>query len=352
MTIEVAPLRLLGGAEAGEDTRSGVASTDAAPDSVLFDAYSAAVVGAVDRVGPSVVHLAVRGAGMAERGRRRRGPSEGTGSGFVFTPDGFVLTNSHVVHRAESIKCTLPDGTTMAAELVGDDPDTDLAVVRVHGPALVAAPLGESRALRPGQLVVAIGNPLGFQATVTAGVVSALGRTMRAESGRLIDGIIQTDAALNPGNSGGPLVSSKGEVIGVNTAVIQGAQGICFAIPIDTARFVIPRLIRDGRVRRSWLGVVGQTIPLSRRRAALEHLAAAGGVLVTGVERGSPAERGGLREGDIIIGLAGEVVSGIDDLQRVLTEDRIGELVETVVLRDGKKTIVTLIPTDIHEPQH
>jgi S1-C subfamily serine protease len=234
----------------------------------------------------------------------------------------------------------------MAAELVGDDPDTDLAVVRVNGPAPVAAPLGESKALRPGQLVIAIGNPLGFQATVTAGVVSALGRTMRAESGRLIDGIIQTDAALNPGNSGGPLVSSKGEVIGVNTAVIQGAQGICFAIPIDTARFVIPRLIRDGRVRRSWLGVVGQTIPLSRRRAALDHLAAAGGVLVTGVERGSPAERGGLREGDIIIGLAGEVVSGIDDLQRVLTEDRIGERVEAVVLRKGRRVALDLMPDE------
>jgi len=250
------------------------------------------------------------------------------------------------VHRMVSAPCTTADGSAMAAELVGDDPDTDLAVVRVHGPALVAAPLGDSKALRPGQLVIAIGNPLGFQATVTAGVVSALGRTMRAESGRLIDGIIQTDAALNPGNSGGPLVSSRGEVIGVNTAVIQGAQGICFAIPIDTARFVIPRLIRDGRVRRSWLGVVGQTIPLSRRRAALEHLAAAGGVLVTGVERGSPAERGGLREGDIIIGLAGEVVSGIDDLQRVLTEERIGGRLDAVVLREGRRVTREVVPAE------
>ncbi len=192
--------------------------------------------------------------------------------------------------------------------------------------------------------MIAIGNPLGFQPTVTAGVVSALGRTMRAESGRLIDGIIQTDAALNPGNSGGPLVSSRGEVIGVNTAVIQGAQGICFAIPIDTARFVIPRLIRDGRVRRSWLGVVGQTIQLSRRRVALEHLAAAGGVLVTGVEHDSPAEHGGLRQGDIIIGLAGEVVSGIDDLQRVLTENGIGKPVDAVVLREGQRVTVGLVP--------
>ncbi|HEX6807369.1 MAG TPA: trypsin-like peptidase domain-containing protein [Gemmatimonadaceae bacterium] len=346
MTIEVAPLRLLGGAEVGDETRSGVASTDAAPDSVLLDAYSAAVVGAVERVGPSVVHLAVRGAAGAERGRRRGRPSEGSGSGFVFTPDGFVLTNSHVVHGAESIRCTMADGSAMAAELVGDDPDTDLAVVRVTGPTLVAAPLGESRRLKPGQLVIAIGNPLGFQATVTAGVVSALGRTMRAESGRLIDGIIQTDAALNPGNSGGPLVSSRGEVIGVNTAVIQGAQGICFAIPIDTARFVIPRLIRDGRVRRSWLGVVGQTIALSRRRVALEHLTGARGVLVTGVERGSPAERGGLRQGDIIIGLAGEVVSGIDDLQRVLTEETIGKRVELVVLRDGRRVTLRVMPDE------
>ncbi|HEX5179806.1 MAG TPA: trypsin-like peptidase domain-containing protein [Gemmatimonadaceae bacterium] len=194
--------------------------------------------------------------------------------------------------------------------------------------------------------MIAIGNPLGFQPTVTAGVVSALGRTMRAESGRLIDGIIQTDAALNPGNSGGPLVSSRGEVIGVNTAVIQGAQGICFAIPIDTARFVIPRLIRDGRVRRSWLGVVGQTIQLSRRRVALEHLAAAGGALVTGVERDSPAERGGLRQGDIIIGLAGDVVSGIDDLQRVLTENGIGKRVDAVVLREGQRVTVGLVPDE------
>jgi len=336
---------LLGGAEVGEENTSGVASSDAAPDSVLLDAYSTAVVDAVERVGPSVVHLAVRGKAAAS-GRRRGRPSEGLGSGFVFTPDGFVLTNSHVVHGAESIKCTMADGSAMPAELVGDDPDTDLAVVRVSGSALLAAQLGESRGLRPGQVVIAIGNPLGFQATVTAGVVSALGRTMRAESGRLIDGIIQTDAALNPGNSGGPLVSSRGEVVGVNTAVIQGAQGICFAIPIDTARFVIPRLIRDGRVRRSWLGVVGQTIPLSRRRVALEHLAAAGGVLVTGVERDSPAERGGLREGDIIIGLARDVVSGIDDLQRLLTEDRIGERVEAVVLREGRRTVITVVPAE------
>jgi S1-C subfamily serine protease len=240
----------------------------------------------------------------------------------------------------------MADGSAMPAELVGDDPDTDLAVVRVSGAALAAAPLGESRRLRPGQLVIAIGNPLGFQATVTAGVVSALGRTMRAESGRLIDGIIQTDAALNPGNSGGPLVSSRGEVIGVNTAVIQGAQGICFAIPIDTARFVIPRLIRDGRVRRSWIGVVGQTIALSRRRVAVDHLAGAGGVLVTGVEGGSPAERGGVRGGDIIIGVAGSVVTGIDDLQRSLTEERIGEAVEVVVLREGRQVTVGVVPIE------
>lgn len=314
-------------------------------DAALLDAYSAAVVAAVEAVAPSVVHLAVELRG-APRGRRSPSP-RGSGSGFVFTPDGFVLTNSHVVHGAAAIHCTLADGTTTSAELVGDDPETDLAVLRIEAPSLVAARFGDSAALKPGQVVIAIGNPLGFQATVTTGVVSALGRTMRARSGRLIDGIIQTDAALNPGNSGGPLVNSRGEAVGVNTAVIAGAQGICFAIPINTARFVIPRLLRDGRVRRSYIGVVGQTVRLSRRRVQLNHLAGDGGVLVIGVEPGSPAERGGMRPRDIIIGLAGSVVTGVDDLHRLLTEERIAEATEVVVLRDGVQRRLGIVPVEV-----
>jgi S1-C subfamily serine protease len=332
----------------GEPDRGTVAQpavhTPTNNDGALLDAYSTAVVSAVERVGPSVVHLAVRMRGTRER--RRWTPAQGSGSGFVFAPDGFVLTNSHVVHGAAAIRCTLPDGATYPAELVGDDPETDLAVVRIDAPSLVAAPLGDSSGLKPGQLVIAIGNPLGFQATVTAGVVSALGRSMRSQSGRLIDGIIQTDAALNPGNSGGPLVSSRGEVIGVNTAVIAGAQGICFAIPVNTARFVIPRLIRDGRVRRSYIGVVGQTVRLSRRRVQVNQLAGESGVLVTGVEPGSPADRAGLQPRDIIIALAGSVVTGIDDLQRLLTEERIGERTEVVVLRDGLRRTLPVTPAE------
>ena len=304
-------------------------------DSQLLDAYSAAVVGAVDRVGPAVVHLEVehpstgRGRG---RGNDKRG---GTGSGFVFTPDGFTLTNSHVVSGASAIRATLADGTIHGAKLVGDDPESDLAVIRLDATALACAELGDSGTLRPGQLVIAIGNPFGFQATVTAGVVSALGRSIRAQSGRLIAGIIQTDAALNPGNSGGPLVDSRGRVVGVNTAVIAGAQGICFAIPVNTARFVIPRLIRDGRVLRSYLGVVGQSVRLSRRRMQISHLATGRGVLVTEVSPKSPAERAGIRSRDIILEYGTEPVTSVDDLHALLTDERIGRTEMMVVLRDG-----------------
>src|ERR687884_194692 len=257
-------------------------------DAALLDAYSAAVIAAVERVAPAVVHLEV--AMRAPERRRSRGPNVGAGSGLIFTPDGFVLTNSHVVDGASAIRAMLADGRTPTAELVGSDPDTDLAVLRIGAPSLAAAELGDSRDLRPGQLVIAIGNPLGFQATVTAGVVSALGRSMRSASGRLIDAVIQTDAALNPGNSGGPLVNSRGEVVGVNTAVIAGAQGICFAVPGNTAQFTPARLIRDGRIKRTYIGVSGQTVQLSRRRVQLSRLAATGGVLVVEVEQGSPAQ--------------------------------------------------------------
>ena len=313
-------------------------------DSQLFDAYSAAVVDAVDRVGPAVVHLEVehpsRGRGRG-RGAERSG---GTGSGFVFTPDGFALTNSHVVSGASAIRATLADGTTQGAKLVGDDPESDLAVIRLDATALACAELGDSGSLRPGQLVIAIGNPLGFQATVTAGVVSALGRSIRAQSGRLIAGIIQTDAALNPGNSGGPLVDSRGRVVGVNTAVIAGAQGICFAIPVNTARFVIPRLIRDGRVLRSYLGVVGQSVRLSKRRMQLSHLSEGRGVLVTEVAPNSPAERGGLRPRDIILRYGDAMVSSVDDLHALLTDERIGKSETVVVLRDGVTRSLELQP--------
>lgn len=308
----------------------------AVSDGEALDAYSHAVVGAVERVGPAVVHLEVAGIPVAAD-RRGRQPAEtiGTGSGFFFTPDGFLLTNSHVVHGARGVRATFVDGTTHIAYPVGDDPSTDLAVLKVDQIAPAFAALGDSARIRQGQLVIAIGNPLGFQATVTAGIVSALGRTMRSQSGRLIDGVIQTDAALNPGNSGGPLVNARAQVVGVNTAIIAGAQGICFAIPANTAQFVASRLIRDGRVRRSYIGVVGQSIELTRRHAQRFHLAVQGGMLVTGVTPGSPASRADLRPRDIIIGIGGGVVGSVDDLQRQLTEDLIGREVELSVLRGG-----------------
>jgi S1-C subfamily serine protease len=323
--------------------------TDGLSDADLLDAYSATVVSAVERVGPSVAHLEVWGqAGTRARGPRGRGADApaGSGSGFVFTPDGFMLTNSHVVEGATRIRATFADGTTAPAEVVGRDPDTDLAVLRVSAPSLVAARLGDSTRLRPGQVVIAIGNPLGFASTVTSGVVSALGRTMRAQSGRVIDAVIQTDAALNPGNSGGPLVDSRGDVVGINTAIISGAQGICFAVPVSTAHLVIPQLISEGRVRRGWIGVSGQSIQLSRRRMQLSHLSAPGAVLVTEVAPRSPAEAAELKARDIIVGFGESVVGGIDDLQRLLTRDSIDRAARLTVLRDGAQLTRWIIPVD------
>jgi S1-C subfamily serine protease len=319
------------------------AAEQRADEGPLFDAYSQAVVRAVEHTGPAVVHLDV--SMRAARGAHGA-PHSGSGSGFVFTPDGFALTNSHVVHGAAAVRATLPDGTQYAAEVVGDDPDTDLAVVRLGATGLPVVELGDSATLRPGQLVIAIGNPFGFQATVTAGVVSALGRSMRAQSGRLIEGIIQTDAALNPGNSGGPLVDSRGRVIGINTAVIAGAQGICFAVPVDTARFVIPRLIRDGRVRRSWIGIAGQSIRLSRRRVQVSRLLAEGAVLVTEVAPRGPADRAGLRPRDIIVRIGDTAVAGVDALQRLLTDEMIGRSLEVAVLRDGELMSLSVVPAE------
>jgi S1-C subfamily serine protease len=305
-----------------------------APDGELLDAYSRAVTGAAEQVGPAVVSVEVRHK-VERRGRPAR-EVPGNGSGFVFTPDGFVLTNSHVVHGATRIDAAFADGRRVRAELVGDDPDTDLAVLRVP-PVPAVAELGDSGGLRVGQLVVAIGNPLGFQSTVTAGVVSALGRSFRSVSGRLIDDVIQTDAALNPGNSGGPLVDSRGRVVGVNTAVILPAQGICFAVGINTAKFVTGHLIRHGKIRRGRIGVAGQNVPLLRLARRAHALDAKSGVLVTGVERDSAAARAGVSVGDIIIGFDGKAVTGIDDLHRLLTADRIGASTTVVVLRGAER---------------
>src|ERR1700757_5405666 len=274
-------------------------------DSELLDAYSRTVVSAVARVAPAVVNIDVKQSVSSRRGERE---ISGNGSGFIITPDGFILTNSHVVHAANSITVNLPDGREYPAQLTGDDPDTDLAVIRIDAPQLRHVRLADSEILRVGQLVIAIGNPLGFQASVTAGVISAVGRSMHAQSGRLIDNIIQTDAALNPGNSGGPLVNSAGEVVGVNTAMIRPAQGICFAIASNTAKFVAGWLIKDGKIRRSYIGVAGQNVPLHPRVARFHRLAATQGVLVAEIEPGSPAALAGLRQGDTIVGFKGQAV--------------------------------------------
>lgn len=310
-------------------------------DLLLLDAYSRAVVGAAERVGPSVVHIEARFP-RSGRGRSNRG----TGSGFVFTSSGYILTNSHVVHEAERLDVTLADGNEHRADRIGDDPETDLAVIRVHAGELVPATLGDSKKVRVGQLALAIGHPYGFQSSVTAGVVSALGRSLRAASGRLIDDVLQTDAALNPGNSGGPLVDSRGNVIGVNTAMILPAQGICFAIAINTAKFVAGRLIRDGRVRRGRIGIAVQTVPLPPGLAGRKGTKGRGGVLVVDVDPGGPANRAGLEEGDIILGLDGHDVAGIDDLHRLLTEERVGAKVPLRVLRRPEILTLPIVPVE------
>lgn len=322
-----------------------IAPTPGTDDVALLDAYSQAVIGAVERVAPTVVKIDVR---QRLVGGRRTQPMEvgGSGSGFIFSPDGLILTNSHVVHGARSIEVTLADARRVRADPVGEDPDTDVAVVRIAASDLVAAPLGDSSTLRPGQLVIAIGNPLGFQATVTAGVVSGLGRSLRNRSGRLMDNVIQTDAALNPGNSGGPLVTSRGEVVGLNTAVIMPAQGIAFAVAINTASFVAGRLIRDGSIRRGYLGVAGQTVALHPRLIRAYALPSTSGVLIVSVERDSPAYTTGLRERDIIVSLAGQPVSGVDDLQRVLADRPTGLPIPVVVIRGAQRRELPIVPSE------
>lgn len=329
----------------GNETFPAIAATN--QDAELLDAYSKAVVSVAEKTSPSVVNIEVRQRRQGRRGQERE--VSGGGSGFIFAPDGLILTNSHVVHGAIKIEVALSDGRRVPAYTLGDDPATDLAVIRIDAPNLTAAPLGDSQQLRVGQLVIAIGNPYGFQSTVTAGVVSALGRSLRSYSGRLIDDVIQTDAALNPGNSGGPLVSSDGRVVGVNTATILSAQGLCFAIGINTAKFVAGRLLRDGRIRRSYIGLVGQTVPLPRRLTRFHELTQESGIVVISVESGSPSERSGLRPGDLIVAFDGKPVAGIDDLHRLLTDAQVGVRSTLTVIRYSEKLALDIVPVEIAE---
>lgn len=312
----------------------------------LLDAYSSAVIYASEKVSPSVVNIDV-----FQKGRRWRESDSslhkaGSGSGFLFTPDGFILTNSHVVHGAQEMEVTFLDGRSLKGRLIGEDPDSDLAVIRADASGFTPAGLGVSQKLRVGQLVVAIGSPLGFQTTVTAGVVSALGRSLRSQSGRLIDNIIQTDAALNPGNSGGPLVNSRGEVVGVNTATIMSAQGLCFAIAVDTAKRVAMQIMKYGRVRRSFIGIGGQNIDIPRNIVRYFELPVEKGVLIVAVEDGGPAQKSGLKEGDVIVGFEGQPVEGMDDLHRLLTDEKVGIESGLSVIRKSQKLAIQVVPQE------
>lgn len=300
-------------------------------DEELLDAYSRAVIRAVHLVGPAVVKIDV--------GRH-------SGSGVIFTPDGFLLTNSHVIDSTARVSATLTDGRSIPSEVIARDASTDLAVLRAAGSSLPWACLGDSRRVLVGQVAVAIGNPYGFQHSVTAGVVSAIGRSLRSRSGRIIDDVIQTDAALNPGNSGGPLVTTAGDVIGINTAMLPEAQGLCFAIASRTAEFVASRLIRDGRIRRSYIGVVGQNVPIPRALARAQQLAASSGVFVASVEEGSPAAAAGVRDGDVILGLGDDPVSGVDDLHRLLTDEHIGRPSPLTILRAAERRTLIVVPAE------
>ena len=315
----------------------GVSAPPKAPDSALLDAYSESVSAVVERASPAVIHLEVHG-------QRDAG---GTGSGFFISPDGYALTNSHVVHGAHSVRASLGDGRRADAQVIGEDPDTDLAVVRVAASDVSHLEIGDSSALRVGQIAVAIGSPMGFQQTVTAGIVSALGRSLRSQSGRAIDNIVQTDAALNPGNSGGPLVDSRGRVIGVNTAIIRPAQGICFAIASNIARWVAGWLIKDGKVRRSFLGISGQAVPLLRKLVLTYRLTTSSGILVASVDRDGPAVAAGLREGDIVVSFAGTPTTRVESLHTLLTADRIGRPAEVQVLRGVELRTLTVVPREM-----
>ncbi len=321
---------------------SGFAGKNDFPsDYSLLDEYSRTVVSAVDRVAPAVANIEIQ-----QRSKSHQRQIGGSGSGFVITPDGFILTNSHVVHGAIRIVVNLSDGHDYPAQLIGDDPETDLAVIRIDAPHLVHVRLADSESLRVGQIAIAIGNPLGFQASVTSGVISALGRSMYSQSGRLIDNVIQTDAALNPGNSGGPLVNSAGEVIGVNTAMIRPAQGICFAIASNTAKLVAGWLIRDGRIRRSYIGVAGQNVPLHRRVIRFYNLPLERGVLVVSVEKDSPAQMAGLREGDIIVAFNATPIGTVHDLHKMLVGEQIGVPGKLMVIRHTEKLQLSVSPAE------
>jgi S1-C subfamily serine protease len=313
----------------------------------LLDAYSQAVISVVQKVSPAVVNIDVQ---RQVVGRNRNYPQtqevQGNGSGFIFTPDGYILTNSHVVNGATKIEVTLSDGRRIGAQLIGDDLDTDLAVIRINAPNLITARLGDSESLQVGQLAIAIGNPYGFQATVTSGVISATGRSFRSRSGRLIDNMIQTDAALNPGNSGGPLVTSHGEVIGINTAVILSAQGLCFAVPINTAKLIILALLKDGKVRRGYIGIGGQNVELPRRLVLYHELSKERGILVISIEARSPAQKAGLREGDVIVGFNSQPIGSVDELHKFLTHERVGNRQYVTILRQNQKLILDIIPEE------
>src|SRR5213078_2822111 len=327
---------ILAAAETAGNKQSPALSAPAGDDIALLDEYSRTIVGAVDRVAPSVVNIE----------SRSNGSRGGSGSGFIIAPDGFILTNSHVVHGAREIVVNLSDGRESRAHLVGDDPDTDLAVIRIDASQLKHVRLADSEKLRVGQIVIAIGNPLGFQASVTAGVISALGRSMYSQSGRLIDNIIQTDAALNPGNSGGPLVNSAGEVIGVNTAMIRPAQGICFAIASNTAKLVAGWLIKEGRIRRGYVGIAAQSVPVHRRVARFYHLPIETGVLVISVEKGSPSEQSRIHPNDIIVAFNDEPIGSVHDLHKKLVGERIGAVCKLSIIRHTEQLTIYLTPRE------